>query len=132
MARGHLEIVEEITGLDVTEAILTGGAAKGTLWPQIVADTLAVPVHVPTVKESTALGAAVYAGIGGGIFSDPLTTASALAHIERTFEPDPAATAAYRDLYARWLELYPGHWRSPKPDWCALFGAPPARKPLSA
>jgi len=45
VARGHLGIAEEIAGIDVVDAVLTGGAAKGTLWPQIVADVLGVPVH---------------------------------------------------------------------------------------
>ena len=66
VARGHLEIVEEVTGHAIREAVLTGGAAKGSLWPQIVADVLGRPVRVPVVKESTALGAAIYAGVGAG------------------------------------------------------------------
>ena len=70
VSRGHLAIVEEVAGLEVGEAVLTGGAAKGTLWPQILADTLGMPVRIPEVKESTALGAAIYAGVGAGIFDD--------------------------------------------------------------
>lgn len=106
VARGHRAIVEEIIGLEVEEAVLTGGAAKGTLWPQIVADTLGLPVCVPEVKESTALGAAIYAGVGAGVFADAAEAARELARFERIFEPDPAAVAAYDDLYARWRELY--------------------------
>ena len=106
VSRGHLGIVEEVAGLSVTEAVLTAGAAKGTLWPQIVADTLGLPVRIPVVKESTALGAAIYAGVGAGLFRDAEATAAELARFERTVEPDPAAVAAYHDLYTRWLELY--------------------------
>ena len=47
VSRGHLGIVEEIAGIDVDEAVFTGGAAKGALWPQIVADVLGVPVRIP-------------------------------------------------------------------------------------
>jgi autoinducer 2 (AI-2) kinase len=61
VSRGHLRIVEEVAGTEVSEIVLTGGAAKGTRGPQIVADPLTVPVHIPVVKESTALGAAIYA-----------------------------------------------------------------------
>ncbi len=43
---------------------------KGALWPQIVADVLGVPVRVPVVKESTALGAAIYAGRRRGRLRD--------------------------------------------------------------
>ena len=106
VSRGHLKIVEEVAEIEVTEAVLTGGAAKGTLWAQIVADTLGVPVHVPLVKESTALGAAIYAGVGAGLYADAASTARELVRFERTVEPDPSATAAYDDLYERWLEIY--------------------------
>jgi autoinducer-2 kinase len=106
VARGHLAVVEEIAGLDVTDAVLTGGAAKGKLWPQIVADVLGIPVRIPAVKESTALGAAIYAGVGAGLFRDAVESAEELAHFERTCDPDPTAGAAYASLYDQWLELY--------------------------
>jgi autoinducer 2 (AI-2) kinase len=106
VARGHLAIVEEIAGIDVDDAILTGGAAKGTLWPQIVADTLGLPVRVPAVKESTALGAAIYAGVGAGLYDDAGGAAERIVRFERTYEPDAAAAAAYAHLYEQWLELY--------------------------
>lgn len=124
VTRGHVAIVEEVAGLEFDEAVLTGGAAKGTLWPQIVADTLGLPVHVPAVKESSALGAALYAGVGAGLFSDAGVAAERLVRFERTHEPDPAATAVYDDLYKRWLELYRGqlelseHGRA-RPFWRA-------------
>jgi autoinducer-2 kinase len=106
VAHGHRGIIEEIAGFEIEDAILTGGAAKGTLWPQIVADVLGVPVKVPVVKESTALGAAVYAGVGAGVFSDAGEAARRIVRFERTFEPNQSATAAYAALYDQWLELY--------------------------
>jgi autoinducer 2 (AI-2) kinase len=103
---GHLRIVEEVAGIEVSEAILTGGAAKGTLWPQIIADTLGIAVRIPVVKESTALGAAIYAGVGAGLYEDAGQAAREIAQFERTAEPDPAAHAVYLELFERWLELY--------------------------
>jgi autoinducer-2 kinase len=106
VSRGHLGIVREVAGIDVDEAVLTAGAAKGTLWPQIVADTLGVPVRIPVVKESTALGAAIYAGVGAGLYAEAPAAAGELVRFERTVEPQPAAVAAYSALYEQWLELY--------------------------
>ena len=106
VSRGHLDIVGEVTGLDIGEAVFTGGAANGELWPQIVADTLAVPVRIPAIKESTALGAAIYAGVGAGLYDDAVRTASEIVRFERTVEPRAADVAAYDDLYGRWRELY--------------------------
>jgi autoinducer 2 (AI-2) kinase len=106
VARGHARIVEDVAGIEVREAVLTGGAAKGTLWPQIVADTLGVPIRIPVVKESTALGAAIYAGVGARLYEDAGAAAERLVRFERTFEPDPVASAAYQTLYEQWLALY--------------------------
>ena len=106
VARGHLDIVTELTGLAAAEVVLTGGAAKGTLWPQILADTLGVPVHVPRVKESTALGTAICAGVGAGLLPSVSAAAAAFARFERSFEPDAAAHLAYRALYEAWAEVY--------------------------
>jgi autoinducer 2 (AI-2) kinase len=105
--RGHLGIISELTGAQVTELTFTGGAAKGTLWPQIVADVLGLPVHVPAVTESSGLGAALCAGKGAGLYSSLRELEGALRQRAATFEPEPAAITAYQDSYARWLQIYP-------------------------
>jgi len=105
-SRGHLAILEELSGRRVDEIVFTGGAAKGALWPQIVADVLGVTVHVPVVKESTALGAALYAGVGAGLYADIAAAAPRVTRIERSFRPDDAAHAVYTDCYARWRAVY--------------------------
>jgi len=107
VTRGHLAILEELSGRTFEEIVFTGGAAKGSLWPQIVADVLGVAVRVPVIKESTALGAAIYAGLGAGLYADLDEVASRLARIERTIEPEPVARDSYDAHYARWAELYP-------------------------
>jgi autoinducer 2 (AI-2) kinase len=105
VSRGHLAIVEQVARIAVDDVVFTGGAANGLLWSQILADVLGVPVRVPTVRESTALGAAVCAGVGAGLF-DSLTDASRLVRFERTHEPEPAAAEAYDELYTHWLRVY--------------------------
>lgn len=107
-ARGHLAIIESLAGHAVPEVVFTGGAAKGRLWPQIVADVLGRPVKVPAVVESTALGAAMYAGIGAGIYRDLAEVVDRVVHFDRTIEPDPANRAAYDDAFARWSAVYHG------------------------
>jgi len=107
VVRGHLGIIGELTGARVNELTFSGGAAKGTLWPQIIADVLGLPVHVPAVTESSALGAALCAGKGAGLYSSLTDLEHALRKRVATFEPKPAAVAVYDDSYARWLEIYP-------------------------
>jgi autoinducer 2 (AI-2) kinase len=106
VARGHRDIIAGLTGHDFDEAVFTGGAAKGHLWPQIMADVLGVPVHIPLVTESSALGAAICAGVGAGLYSDLTGPRSGLRRRAATFEPDRAAAAVYDQRYAAWREIY--------------------------
>lgn len=103
---GHLRIVQEVSGLLVDEVVFTGGGAKGTLWPQILADVLGLPVRIPVVKESTALGAAVYAGVGAGLYDGVPEVVGRIVRFERTVEPNPRAHETYRALYDDWTDLY--------------------------
>jgi autoinducer 2 (AI-2) kinase len=106
VARGHRDIITSLTGRGFGEAVFTGGAAKGRLWPQIMADVLGVPVHIPVVTESSALGAAICAGVGAGVYADPTEPRPGLRRRAATFEPDRAAAAAYDQRYAAWREIY--------------------------
>src|SRR5207302_4940224 len=95
----HLRIIEEITGRSIDRAVFTGGASKGKLWPRIMADVLGLPVSVPRVKESTALGAAMFAGIGAGFYPDVATAAQKVVTFDATLEPDPEIHDRYLNLY---------------------------------
>lgn len=106
VARGHRDIITGLTGRDFGEVVFTGGAAKGRLWPQVMADVLGVPVHIPVVTESSALGAAICAGVGAGIYAGLTEPRAALRRRAASFEPDPAAAAAYDQHYATWREIY--------------------------
>jgi sugar (pentulose or hexulose) kinase len=88
--------------------ILTGGAARSTLWPQILADVLGSPVSVPDHVESAALGAAVLAGRGAGVLlsgaaaDDPPGAGRESPGPGRVAYPSPAGRQAYDLLYERW------------------------------
>jgi autoinducer-2 kinase len=107
VVRGHLDIIGGLTHSRVTELTFTGGAAKGALWPQVIADVLGMPVNVPAVTESSALGAALCAGRGAGLYSSLTELEGELRQRAATFEPDPAAVATYHDSYAAWRQIYP-------------------------
>ena len=88
------------------EVVFAGGASKSALWCQILADVLGLPVNVPKVKEATALGAAIMAGYGVGVFTSIPETAKALVQMEQRYEPDPANHEVYMKLYENWRKLY--------------------------
>jgi len=105
VARGHMRILETITRRKTKEIVFCGGASKGVLWPQILADVLGVKVKIPVVRESTALGAAICAGVGVDLFSN-LQVGKRLVKWDRVVEPDQATHRKYLKLYDRWIKVY--------------------------
>jgi xylulokinase len=57
-------------GIELACLTLTGGGAKNSLWRQMKADASGLPVRAVSDLECTARGAAMLAGVGGGIFAD--------------------------------------------------------------
>jgi sugar (pentulose or hexulose) kinase len=101
-------LIGEMLGLSTwPTVILTGGAARSTLWPQILADVLGGPVSVPDHVESAALGAAVLAGRAAGVLpgaaaGDPPAAGRESPGPGRVAYPSPARQQAYDLLYEKW------------------------------
>lgn len=76
------------------------------LWSQILADVSGLPVNIPVVKEATALGCAIAAGVGAGIFSSMAETGERLVRWERTHSPDPEKHELYQDSRDKWQAVY--------------------------
>ncbi len=102
----NLEKIEAFCGLKMKEIVFAGGASKGDLWSQIVADVTGRRVKIPRVTEATALGAAMAAGVGVGIYKDMKSAAKALVAWERFYEPNQANKKVYEKLKIRWQAAY--------------------------
>ncbi len=48
---GNLKVIEEVTSFYPDEVIFVGGASKGMLWSQTLADVLGIRVKVPVSKN---------------------------------------------------------------------------------
>lgn len=106
VSRGNLNIIKEITSVHPKEIVFCGGASKGFLWAKILADVLGVSVKVPVVKEATALGAAICAGAGAGIYDNVPNAAEHLVKWEGTIDFDEETHTRYTELYERWTKVY--------------------------
>ncbi|MBQ7785107.1 MAG: autoinducer-2 kinase [Clostridia bacterium] len=103
---GHMKLVEESTGNMPDEVVFAGGASKSDLWCQILCDVLGKPVNVPVVKEATALGAAIMAGYGVGIYTDISETARKVVRFEKRYKPNMDNHKTYMEMYKVWREVY--------------------------
>jgi autoinducer 2 (AI-2) kinase len=102
----NLRRIADITGTFPQSVIFASGASKGPLWSQILADVLQIPVHTRVVKEATALGAAICAGVGAGLYTDMSAAAQALVQEDSVYHPNPANAQVYQDLAQRWQAAY--------------------------
>ena len=106
VTKGNLELVQKATGNMPNEIVFAGGASKSPLWCQILSDVLGLPVKVPVVKEATALGAAILAGYGIGIYESISDTARSLVRWDKTYTPNMQNHKIYNELYKTWREVY--------------------------
>ncbi|GGC16009.1 carbohydrate kinase [Cellulomonas carbonis] len=83
---------------------LSGGAARSAAWAQRFADTTRRPVEVSSSQELGAVGVAVIAGVGAGVFGSAAEGAAALDRTWTVFTPDDDAVAHFERRYARYLD----------------------------
>ena len=79
-----------------------GGMTASDWTMQFLADMLDCPVDRPRVQETTALGAAFFAGLDAGLFADAEAFARTWS-LERRFEPRMGTEERER-RYARWRD----------------------------
>jgi len=94
------------TGLQLDETcVLVGGAAKSTLWRQILSDVTGYRMVAAQGSEA-ALGDALLAGIGVGLV-DRFEAIRDWVEFEAMTTPDPEAHAVYTRLFAIYKATYP-------------------------
>src|SRR5665648_1233588 len=86
---------QEAAGIEIGTIRLTGGAAKSPFWCQMLADIFQKPIDLLQTSETGCLGAALYAGIGAGVYVDCADAADRAVKITRQYEPQPGACLLY-------------------------------------
>lgn len=84
--------------------VACGGAARSALWMQVLADVLALPLRVPAVVETAALGAAILGGAAAGIQAVE-EARRRMVHPGPQYTPDAGRVQAYAALYRRYRRL---------------------------
>ncbi len=102
----NLEKIKEFTGAEFSEIVFAGGASKGALWSQILADVTGCKIKIPKVTEATALGAAMSAGVGAGIYSSIREAAKELVVWEKEYLPNMTNKKIYDELKKKWQRAY--------------------------
>jgi xylulokinase len=102
------DIVERLRalGLGEGEVRIVGGGARDDLWAAIKANVLGTPVRRVLTDEATAVGAAMIAGVGAGVFPTFTAACVAVQLDPVAIEPDPAVHRIYDDAYHRYLSAF--------------------------
>jgi xylulokinase len=97
-----------LPGTHVEHVVATGGGTRNQLLMRIKASVYNRPLRVVSIDEATALGAAMLAGLGAGVYTDVAGAVRSIRYTTTVVEPEPATA----DFYARSFEqvyraLYP-------------------------
>jgi len=101
----NLLVMKEL-GVKIDELRITGGASRNAIWNQIEADICNVSVIKGKVEEATALGAAILAGVGGGLYKNIETAAKEMVSIEEKRKPIIENSEKYQKYYTVYNKLY--------------------------
>ncbi len=104
--RDCLEVLREMEVV-TNDMAACGGGGSSTLWRSMLADTFGISVKTVTSKDGPALGAAILAGVGAGIYKDVRDGCARVVKTKTVQEPDKANGAEYEKYYSIYKSLYP-------------------------
>jgi xylulokinase len=106
--RQGLELMLPKVGVPTERIVASGGATAHPLWLQLQADIFNRPIYRTATVEAAAVGAALLAGVGAGIYPDALEACRrTVAWRDEVIEPDPGNVARYEEAYGTFCRLYP-------------------------
>ena len=109
VAFGFCDSVELLrsAGWNGTSLRALGGGARSPLWKKIIASATGLTLDEINIDEGPALGAAILAGVGTGIYGSVREASDAIIKVERSVEPDEEWRKVYTELYQVYKDLYP-------------------------
>jgi xylulokinase len=105
--RWILDSIDELYGIRCKTLRVLGGGAQGLPWLRIIADITDCKLEVlPNPRERLAVGAALVAAIGLGVYPD-FEAIKPVVSVEHVIEPDGMHSQTYDELYDAYRRVYP-------------------------
>jgi xylulokinase len=104
--RDSFTIFEKL-GVPIQRVRLGGGGARSPLWRQIQADAYGHEVETAAADEGAAYGAALLAGVGGGIWPSVDAACERVVKTSVDAQPDPRSVSIMNERYAAYRRIYP-------------------------
>jgi sugar (pentulose or hexulose) kinase len=115
--RAGKERVEKHSKQPITRLMVSGGGSQSDQIMQITADIFGMTVERPHTYETSALGAAIAAAVGCGVYPDFASASAAMTHTGGRFEPIAANQQIYDQLYS---QVYRKMYKQLKPSYRAI------------
>jgi len=93
------EGVQKKTKVPLTELRVGGGGSKSDMAVQIAADIFGLPAKRMRTYETCALGAAIDAGVGVGMFKDFESAVESMVEVGQEFSPNTESVQIYNELF---------------------------------
>lgn len=104
--RDCLEIIRDMQ-VPINEVRASGGGGKSPLWRQMQADVFQTPIAVINSKEGPALGVALLAGVGAGVYKDVKEACERAIQVVNVQDPIQENIPVYEKYYEVYTDLYP-------------------------
>lgn len=102
----NLESIFEFTEVQTESITFAGGASKGPLWSQILADVTQKEIRIPRINEATALGGAFACGVATGEYDSIAQASKVFIQWDKSYIPNIDNKELYQDVGAKWKEAY--------------------------
>ncbi|MDD3921585.1 MAG: FGGY-family carbohydrate kinase, partial [Eubacteriales bacterium] len=101
--------LDVLRGMHVTadDMLVCGGGGKSPFWRQMLADIYGCPVSTISASEGPALGVAILAGVGAGLYESVESACDAMIKKNTRQEPVAENSKAYEPFYKLYTTLYP-------------------------
>jgi xylulokinase len=103
--RDCLEIIKEM-GVNVSEVRASGGGGKSPLWRQMQADVFGTEITTINSSEGPALGVALLAGVGAGVYSNINEACDKVIEVRTRQSADMELNSKYSKFYDIYKNLY--------------------------
>jgi xylulokinase len=93
--------------ISIDEIRVSGGGAESKVWRQITADIFGYSLNTVKASEGGALGVAILAGVGAGIYTSVEDACSKIIKGNDKIEPDLSLKETYKEVYEKYNSAYP-------------------------
>lgn len=94
-------------GVQPERMLAVGGGGRSPVWRQMLADVFELPVATLANSEGAALGAAILAGVGAGLYQNVPAACEQMIRVQDVQQPIADNAPTYRKYYAMYTSLYP-------------------------